>query len=89
MHQRLQAECEALFAQAQREVEALTAAAGKQPESSPPDPRLGPLQSMLNHREGLEVFLARPYVPLDKYVPGHMFILMCPSAICALRPASD
>ena len=64
-HQRLQAECEALFAQAQRAVQALTAAAGKQPESSPPDPRLGPLQSMLNHREGLEVFLARPYVPLD------------------------
>ena len=62
-HQRLQAECEALFAQAQLEVEALTAAAGK--ESSAPDPRLGPLQSMLNHREGLEVFLTKPFVPMD------------------------
>ena len=62
-HQRLQAECEALFAQAQREVQALTAAAGK--ESSAPDPRLGPLQSMLNHREGLEVFLTKPFVPMD------------------------
>ena len=82
-HQRLQAECEALFAQAQREVQALTAAAGK--ESSAPDPRLGPLQSMLNHREGLEVFLTKPFVPMDKHVPGHIFILMCPSVICALR----
>ena len=62
-HQRLQAECEALFAQAQREVQALTAAAGK--ESSAPDPRLGPLQSMWNHREGLEVFLTKPFVPMD------------------------
>ena len=52
VHQRLQAECEALFAQAQREVQALTAAAGKQPESSPPDPRLGPLQSMLKPPRG-------------------------------------
>lgn len=64
-HRRLQAECDALFAHAQREVQALTAAAEQKPESSPPDPRLGPLQSMLNHREGLEVFLARPCVALD------------------------
>ena len=64
-HKRLQAAFEALFAHAQREVEALTAAAEQAPESSAPDPRLGPLQSMLNHREGLEVFLARPYVALD------------------------
>ena len=64
-HKRLQAAFEALFAHAQRELQALTAAARKQPESSAPDPRLGPLQSMLNHRAGLEVFLARPYVPLD------------------------
>ena len=59
---RLQAACDALFARGQREVAALTAAA--EPES-PPDPRLGPLQSMLNHREGLEVFLSKPYVPMD------------------------
>ena len=64
-HKRLQAALEALFAHAQREVQALTAAARKEPESSAPDPRLGPLQSMLNHREGLAVLLARPYVPLD------------------------
>ena len=65
VHKRLQAECDALFAQAQRKVQALTAAAGKEPESSAPDPRLGPLQSMLNHREGLEVFLTKPFVPMD------------------------
>ena len=63
--QRLQAEFDALFAHAQRQLEALTAAAQQAPESSAPDPRLGPLRSMLNHREGLEVFLARPCVPLD------------------------
>ena len=62
MHRRLQAACDALFARGQREVAALTAAA--EPES-PPDPRLGPLQSMLNHRAGLEVFLSKPYVPMD------------------------
>ena len=38
----------------------------------PPDPRLGPLQSMWNHREGLEVFLTKPFVPMDKHVPGHI-----------------
>ena len=64
-HKRLQAASEALFAHAQGEVEALTAAAERAPRSSAPDPRLGPLQSMLNHREGLEVFLARPYVAMD------------------------
>lgn len=63
-----------LLAHAQREVQALTAAAGQGPESSAPAPRLGPLQSMLNHREGLEVLLARPYGPLDRFVPSHMFI---------------
>ena len=61
---RLQAACDALFARGQREVAALTAAAEPEPES-PPDPRLGPLQSMLNHRAGLEVFLSKPYVPMD------------------------
>ena len=66
--QRLQAACDALFAHAQRELKALTAAADGQPESSPPDARLGPLQSMLKHREGLQVFLARPFVPMDNNV---------------------
>ena len=64
-HRRLQAEFDALFFHAQRELDALAAAAEKQPEPSAPDPRLQPLQSMLNHREGLEVFLARPYIALD------------------------
>ena len=30
-----------------------------------PDPRRGPLQSLLKHRTGLEVFVGKPYVPLD------------------------
>ena len=63
--ERLQAELDALFAHAQRELDALTAAAEKQPEAGAPDPRLGALQSMLKHRAGLEVFLARPCVPMD------------------------
>ena len=68
---RLEAECAALFGQAEREVRELTAAAGA---SGRVDPRLKPLQSLLKHRKGLEVFLAKPFVPMDKYVPGHMFV---------------
>ena len=67
-HTRLQEELDALFAWAQRELDALTAASQKASQPSAPDPRLGPLQSMLKHRAGLEVFLARPGVPLDNNV---------------------
>ena len=59
---RLEAECAALFGQAEREVGELTAAAGA---SGRVDPRLKPLQSLLKHRKGLEVFLAKPFVPMD------------------------
>ena len=67
-HTRLQEELDALFAWAQRELDALTAASQKAPPPSAPDPRRKPLQSMLKHRAGLEVFLARPGVPLDNNV---------------------
>ena len=63
--QQLEAECAALFKQAEQEVSALTAAAEQAPEGASPDPRLGPLQSLLRHRAGLSVFLARPFVPMD------------------------
>ena len=46
---------ENLFAQARREVDALPAQA---PEGKA-------LRSLLNHREGLSVFLERPWVPMD------------------------
>jgi transposase len=44
-----------LFAQAERELTALPAQA----------PEARPLRSLLNHREGLSVFLERPWVPMD------------------------
>ena len=44
-----------LFRQAQAELQTLPN----------PDPRRGPLQSLLRHRAGLEVFLAKPEVPMD------------------------
>ena len=44
-----------LFSQAQAELQTLPN----------PDPRRGPLQSLLRHRAGLEVFLAKPEVPMD------------------------
>ena len=46
---------EGLFAQAERELTALPAQA----------PEARPLRSLLNHREGLSVFLERPWVPMD------------------------
>ena len=63
--QRLAAECAALFEQAERAVSELTAAAEQAPQGARPDPRLGPLQSLLRHRAGLCVFLAKPFVPMD------------------------
>lgn len=53
--QRLQAECAALFEQAEQELDRCSEA----------DPRLAPLQSLLRHREGLLVFVRRPFVPMD------------------------
>ena len=61
----LEAEFAALFAQAERDVRALTGAAEKEPGGGQPDPRLGPLRSLLKHREGLAVFVAKPCVPMD------------------------
>ena len=46
---------DSLFAQARRELAALSAQA----------PEARPLRSLLNHREGLSVFLERPSVPMD------------------------
>ena len=63
--ERLEAEFEALFEQAGKEQRALSAAAGKPPGGGPPDPRLGPLQSLLKHRKGLTVFVAKPFVAMD------------------------
>ena len=63
--QQLEAACDVLFKQAEQEVRALTAAAEHTPEGADPDPRLGPLQSLLRHRAGLSVFLAKPFVPMD------------------------
>ena len=63
--QRLEAECAALFEQAEQQVAALTAAAKQAPEGADKDPRLGPLESLLRHRAGLEVFLEKPFVPMD------------------------
>ena len=63
--QRLAAECAALFEQAEQQVAALTVAAEQAPQGADKDPRLGPLQSLLRHRAGLEVFLEKPFVPLD------------------------
>ena len=63
--ERLEAEFEALFEQAGKEQRALSAAAGKPPGGGPPDPRLGPLQSLLKHRQGLTVFVAKPFVAMD------------------------
>lgn len=62
--QRLAAECAALFEQAERELATRTKA---QPEAgqAEPDPRLGPLQSLLRHRAGLVVFVTKPGVPMD------------------------
>lgn len=57
---RLQAELAALFEYAEGERQALEDSAGEAP-----DPRLGPLRSMLHHREGLEVFLSQPFMPMD------------------------
>ena len=66
--ERLEAEFEALFEHADKELRALTAAAEKAPDGDPPDPRLGPLQSLLKHRAGLAVFVAKPFVPMDNNV---------------------
>ena len=63
--ERLEAEFETLFEQAGKEQRALSAAAGKPPGGGPPDPRLGPLQSLLKHRQGLTVFVAKPFVAMD------------------------
>lgn len=50
---------------ARREAEALTAAAEEEPESSALDPRLGPLQSMLNHLQmAKDVGTTRKQLPL-------------------------
>ena len=65
--ERLEAEFEALFEHADKELRALTAAAEKAPDGDPPDPRLGPLQSLLKHRAGLAVFVAKPFVPMDNW----------------------
>lgn len=62
---RLEAACAALFEQAAKDRRALAAA---QEERGEPDPRLGPLRSLLKHRAGLEVFLANPIVPMDNNV---------------------
>ena len=59
---RLEAECSALFEYAERELEALTAAAQA---SAGADPRLAPLQSLLRHRAGLLVFVSKPFVAMD------------------------
>ena len=58
--QRLEAEFAALFEQAEQDLRALPAADGERQ-----DPRRGPLQSLCNHRAGLAVFLAKPFVPMD------------------------
>jgi len=54
-HDELKKALEGLFAQARRELAALSAQA---PEGKA-------LRSLLNHREGLSVFLERPWVPTD------------------------
>ncbi len=56
----LEAEFAALFEQAEQDLRALPAGDGEQQ-----DPRRGPLQSLCNHRAGLAVFLAKPFVPMD------------------------
>ena len=97
---RLEAALAVLFERAGEELKALPAPPqrggqqggkqGRKKQGAPkPDPRRGPLQSLQKHRAGLEVFVGKPFVPMDKHVPRHMFVLMCPSAICALGGASD
>ena len=65
--QRLEAEFAELFEHAERERQRLTppGQSGTERWLSSPDPRLKPLRSLLQHREGLGVFLRRPEVPLD------------------------
>ena len=53
--QTLQTELKRLFATAERELAVLGETA----------PEAGPLRSLLNHRDGLSVFLQRPDVPMD------------------------
>lgn len=60
----LEAACAELFEQAAQELAELTAA-GQPAAGAEADPRLGPLQALVRHREGLSVFLQRPFVPLD------------------------
>ena len=62
---RLEAEFAALFGQAGQDLQALEAAAGPQRDGDCPDPRAKPLKSLLKHRQGLAVFLAKPFVPMD------------------------
>ena len=65
--ERLQTALAGLFEHAEKERERLTPKGQSETARwlTPPDPRLKPLRSLLGHREGLEVFLQRPEVPLD------------------------
>lgn len=63
--QGLEAECAALFEQAERELATRTRAAQQEPGKAGPDPQLAPLQSLLRHREGLMVFVSKPFVAMD------------------------
>ena len=54
----------ALFRQAREELAALPPPPGKDSKAAA-DPRRKPLQSLLNHQPGLEVFVARADVPMD------------------------
>ena len=56
--QTLQTELKRLFATAERELAVLGETA----------PEAGPLRSLLNHRDGLSVFLQRPDVPMDNNI---------------------
>ena len=66
-HKRLEEALSALFERARQELQALSATGGEegQAQRRKPDPRQGPLQSLLKHRAGLEVFVGKPLVPLD------------------------
>lgn len=68
--QGLEAECAALFEQAEQELATGTKAAQQEPGKAGPDPRLAPLQSLLRHRAGLVVFVSKPFVPMDKQSGG-------------------
>ncbi len=64
---RLETALAGLFERAGKELKALSATdgGGRKASRRKPDPRRGPLQSLLKHRTGLEVFVGKPYVPLD------------------------